>query len=496
MERELEERYKVLLVSPEVAPFAKVGGLADVCGSLPKALTMLGNDVRVVMPRYRGIEDVRTITDFPVDVGGRRETAILREGVIRAQLHGREGFVPVYFVDNYHYFDREGIYGFWDEAERYAFFCRAVLEMLPKINWWPDIIHCNDWATGPIPLLLKDQYGVQPLYGRIATVFTIHNLQYQGNFPREVLGLLGLGDGYYHPDGLEFYGQVSYMKAGLLYADMISTVSRTYAKEIQRVDFGHGMDGVLRRRALDLMGIVNGINYHEFNPQTDPRLVRNYGPGDLAGKRENKYALQRELGLPSSDGPLIGMVTRLVDQKGLDLVAASIDELLRQDVQFVLLGSGDSHYEDLFREIQRTHPNQAAAVIGFNMGLAQRIYAACDMFLMPSRFEPCGLGQLIGLRYGAIPIVRATGGLADTISDYDDKREAGNGFSFEDYSAAALKEAVGRAIDLYHEPERWARLVANAMAEDHSWNRSAAEYVGLYQMAINKKRQIPIPISA
>lgn len=496
MERELEERYKVLLVSPEVAPFAKVGGLADVCGSLPKALTMLGNDVRVVMPRYRGIEDVRTITDFPVDVGGRRETAILREGVIRAQLHGREGFVPVYFIDNYHYFDREGIYGFWDEAERYAFFCRAVLEMLPKINWWPDIIHCNDWATGPIPLLLKDQYGVQPLYGRIATVFTIHNLQYQGNFPREVLGLLGLGDGYYHPDGLEFYGQVSYMKAGLLYADMISTVSRTYAKEIQRVDFGHGMDGVLRRRALDLMGIVNGINYHEFNPQTDPRLVRNYGPGDLAGKRENKYALQRELGLPSSDGPLIGMVTRLVDQKGLDLVAASIDELLRQDVQFVLLGSGDSHYEDLFREIQRTHPNQAAAVIGFNIGLAQRIYAACDMFLMPSRFEPCGLGQLIGLRYGAIPIVRATGGLADTISDYDDKREAGNGFSFEDYSAAALKEAVGRAIDLYHEPERWARLVANAMAEDHSWNRSAAEYVGLYQMAINKKRQIPIPISA
>jgi len=496
VERELEERYKVLLVSPEVAPFAKVGGLADVCGSLPKALTMLGNDVRVVMPRYRGIEDVRTITDFPVDVGGRRETAILREGVIRAQLHGREGFVPVYFIDNYHYFDREGIYGFWDEAERYAFFCRAVLEMLPKINWWPDIIHCNDWATGPIPLLLKDQYGVQPLYGRIATVFTIHNLQYQGNFPREVLGLLGLGDGYYHPDGLEFYGQVSYMKAGLLYADMISTVSRTYAKEIQRVDFGHGMDGVLRRRALDLMGIVNGINYHEFNPQTDPRLVRNYGPGDLAGKRENKYALQRELGLPSSDGPLIGMVTRLVDQKGLDLVAASIDELLRQDVQFVLLGSGDSHYEDLFREIQRTHPNQAAAVIGFNIGLAQRIYAACDMFLMPSRFEPCGLGQLIGLRYGAIPIVRATGGLADTISDYDDKREAGNGFSFEDYSAAALKEAVGRAIDLYHEPERWARLVANAMAEDHSWNRSAAEYVGLYQMAINKKRQIPIPISA
>jgi starch synthase len=492
VERELEERYKVLLVSPEVAPFAKVGGLADVCGSLPKALAMLGNDVRVVMPRYQGIDDVRTITDFPVDVGGRRETAILREGVIRAQLHGRERFVPVYFIDNYHYFDREGIYGFWDEAERYAFFCRAVLQMLPKLNWWPDIIHCNDWATGPIPLLLRDQYGSQSLYSRIATVFTIHNLQYQGNFPREVLGLLHLGDGYYHPDRLEFYGQVSYMKAGLLYADMISTVSRTYAREIQRADQGHGMDGVLRMRAFDLMGIVNGINYHEFNPQTDPRLVRNYGPGDLPGKRENKYALQKELNLPPSDGPLLGMVTRLVDQKGLDLVADSMDELLRQDVQFVLLGSGDRHYEDLFRQIQRAHPEQAAVVIGFNIGLAQRIYAASDLFLMPSRFEPCGLGQLISLRYGAIPVVRATGGLADTISDYDGQRGSGNGFSFKDYSATALQEAVGRALDLYHDPERWRRLVENAMAEDHSWNRSAAEYMGLYQMAINKKRQILI----
>ncbi len=491
--QELDETYRILIASPEVAPFAKTGGLADVAGSLPKALAAMGNDVRVVMPRYRGVTDVRTVGDFPVPVGGRRATAILREGVIRARLDGSEKLVPVYFIDNYHYFDRDNMYMYSDEAERFAFFSRAVLELIRHIGWAPHVIHCNDWQTGPVPLMLRERYSHDPLYQGVATVFTIHNLQYQGNFPRETLRLLGLGDEYFTPEAVEFYGDVSFMKAGIVYADAINTVSKTYAKEIQTPEYGHRMDGVLRSRGSDLHGILNGLNYHEFNPETDARIYRNYGLGCIEDKRENKYALQRDMNLPQSDAPLLGVVSRLVAQKGLDLIAEAMDEMVRMDIQFVLLGTGDPRYERLFRELREKYPDRIAVEIGFNVVLAQRIYAGCDMFLMPSKFEPGGLGQLIAMRYGTIPIVRGTGGLADTVTNYEPDRRAGNGFTFAEYSADALLDAVRRAVAVYADHRRWLGLVENAMRHDFSWNRSAAEYMGLYGIARNKLEAVPVP---
>ncbi|OPX86257.1 MAG: Glycogen synthase [Pelotomaculum sp. PtaB.Bin104] len=483
---------KILLVSSEVVPFAKTGGLADVAGSLPKALATvgnddLGNDVRVVMPRYRQIEGDTYRMDFPVPFNNRFETAIIRESSIEAHYQDRHKIIPVYLVDNYHYFYRDRMYMFDDEAERFAFFCRTVLEMLPRLEWQPDVIHCNDWQSGPIPLYLKTHYLHNNFYNRIATVFTIHNLQYQGNFPKEALKVLGLGEEYFHPERLEFYGMVSFMKAGIVYADIVNTVSRTYAEEIQRPELGERMDGLLRKRSADLYGIVNGINYHEFNPREDARIFRNYDQYNVANKKDNKFALQRELGLPVRDVPVIGLISRLVDQKGLDLIAKIIDDLMTQDIQFVVLGSGEQYYENLFQGIKVRYPEKMGLYIGFNAILAQRIYAGADMFLMPSRFEPCGLGQLISLRYGTIPIVRFTGGLADTVSDYNTATGSGNGFGFSDYSEAHLLNTINRALKLYRErQEEWQRLVANAMGLDFSWARSGVEYLSLFQQAMNK----------
>jgi starch synthase len=486
---------KILLVSSEAAPFAKTGGLADVAGSLPKALATAGseqkgNDVRVVLPHYKGIEGTRYLTDFPVLFGNRMETAILREASLEAHYRGEHRLVPVYLVDNYHYFYREGMYMFEDEAERFAFFCRAVLEMLPRLNWQPDIIHCNDWQTGPIPFFLKVRYSQDLFYNKMATVFTIHNLQYQGNFPRETLSLFGVGEEYFTPELLEFYGMVSFIKMGILFADVVSTVSRTYANEIQRPEFGERLDGLLRKRSADLYGIVNGINYHEFDPRTDPRIHRNYDQNSPENKRENKYALQKEMGLPVKNVPLVGMITRLVEQKGLDLVATAIDQMLEMDLQFVLLGTGDHYYENVFTEIKRRYPEKAGVFIGFNAILAQRIYAGADIFLMPSRFEPCGLGQLIAMRYGTIPVVRAVGGLADTVHDFNPVTGSGNGFVFSEYSEDALLHAVKRALALFRDdPAQWEKLVRHAMEIDFSWARSAVEYIQLYQEAISRHLQ-------
>ncbi|MDN5294243.1 MAG: starch synthase [Eubacteriales bacterium] len=486
----LDRNLKILLVAAEVTPFAKTGGLADVAGSLPKALATLGNDVRVVMPKYRPISDtIRTLFDFPVQVGQRRETAVLRESMLEAQMGDIRRTVPVYFIDNYHYFDRDNMYGYWDEAERFAFFCRAVLEMLPRLNFQPDVIHCNDWQTGPICMLLREKYSRDPFYSRIATVYTVHNLRYQGNFPREVLSLFNLGMEVFTPEKVEFYGSFSFMKAGLVYADVITTVSSRYAQEVQTPEFGERMDGILRKRSHDLFGIVNGINIHEFNPKTDPRIYRNYDINNLADKKDNKFALQRELGLPERDVPVIGMVTRLVDQKGLDLLDEIKDELLQEDIQLVVLGTGDPHYEDMLRRMKEKYPDKVAVNIGFNGILAQRIYAGSDMFLMPSRFEPCGLGQLISLRYGTIPIVRATGGLADTVVDYNPETGMGNGFSFDHYSAFELLHTIRRALSTYRDRERWEKLMRAAMEADFSWNRSAAEYLEVFDRAIMKRRE-------
>ncbi|MFA5881516.1 MAG: glycogen synthase GlgA [Eubacteriales bacterium] len=484
----LDRNLKILVVSTEVVPFAKTGGLADVAGSLPKALTIMGNDTRVVLPRYRGISDVTTVTDFPVKVGNHTETCVVRKSSVEAKTEtGGTKQVPIYFIDNYHYFDREGMYCFSDEAERFAFFSMAILEMLKKIDFQPDIIHCNDWQSGPIPLLLRERYGNDPFYSRMATVFTVHNLLYQGNYPKDCLGLLGLGNEYYKPDSLEFYGQISFIKAGLLYADVINTVSKRYAQEIQTPEYGEGFDGLLRKRSQDLYGIVNGINYHEFNPRTDPRIFRNYDSSSIRDKYENKFGLQKEMDLPVRDLPVLGLISRLVDQKGLHLISESFDELMKEDLQFVVLGSGDKYYEEMFAGLRERYPHKMGLYLGFNGILAQRIYAGADMFIMPSKFEPCGLGQLISLRYGTIPVVRATGGLADTVTDYNPATSSGNGFSFELYDAQTMLKTIRRALRLYsEEPESWRRLVANAMDQDFSWNRSGAEYLELYDTAISK----------
>ncbi|MGB4460218.1 MAG: glycogen synthase GlgA [Bacillota bacterium] len=484
---------KILLVSSEVAPFAKTGGLADVAGSLPKALLLQGNDVRVVLPRYRNISDFTTVGDFPVQVGPRKATCIVRKSSIEAKSPDGVKHVPVYFLDNYHYFDREGYYGYPDEAERFSFFNRAVLKMCEYLNFIPDVVHCNDWQSGFVPLLMRERAHTNPAWEDVATCYTIHNLRYQGNFPKQILKLLGVPERYFHPEGVEFYGNVSFMKAGIVYADVLNTVSETYSREIQTPEFGEGLDGILRKRGRDLYGIVNGINYHEFDPATDPRIYKTYDSSNPDGKNENKYALQRELGLPISERPLIGMVSRLVDQKGLDILLEGIHRILSMDVQFVLLGTGDPHYEAAFSSVKSRYPDKMAAIIGFSGVLAQKIYAGSDMFLMPSRYEPCGLGQLIAMRYGSIPIVRRTGGLQDTVLDYDSTSGTGSGFVFWNYTADDLVGAVSRAVNTYSNKTAWQSLVVNVMQRDFSWNRSAALYTELYMEALARKGRIERP---
>jgi starch synthase len=489
----LDTGLKILIVSSEVAPFAKTGGLADVAGSLPKALAIQGNDVRVVLPRYRPISDYRTVTDFPVQVGDRKETCIVRRSRIEAKSPGGTKDVPVYFVDNYHYFDRDRLYGYEDDAERFAFLNLSVMPLCDSLGFRPDVVHLNDWQSGFVALMLRERGRVDTVWNETASVFTVHNLQYQGRFPKETLKSLGLGDEYFTPDGVEFYGDVSFMKAGLLYSDVIGTVSQTYAKEIQSPEFGEGLDGLLRKRGGDLYGIVNGINYHEYDPSSDPRVFRTYDSHDLEGKRENKHALQRELGLSISDEPLVGMVSRLVDQKGLDILLKALPEILGRPLQFVLLGSGDEHYEREFRSVAGSHPGRVSVTTGFNGILAQRIYAGSDMFLMPSRFEPCGLGQLIAMRYGSIPIARRTGGIADTVSDYDSSSDTGTGFLFNRYSAEALVKALDRALEKYTDRPAWNRLVREAMESDFSWNRSAALYTEVYMEALARRGRVERP---
>lgn len=485
-----KDKLKILFVSAEVTPFAKTGGLADVAGSLPQALTAMGNDVRVVMPRYRKIEcGMSYVADFPVKLDHKRETCIVREAEADCKVNDEKKKIPVYFIDSYQYFDRDGIYCFFDDADRFAFFCRAVLEMLPKVNFRPDVIHCNDWHTGPICMLLNEEYKKYPFYNKISTVFTIHNLEYQGNFPKEVFNLFCMKEDVFSSEKVEFYGMFSFMKAGLVYADIINTVSETYAREIQTVQYGERMEGLLNTRTMDLFGIVNGISYDDFDPNNDPRIYRNFDSETIEGKKYNKNALQKEMGLPVKDVPVIGLISRLTGQKGLNLIVEVIDELLSNDMQFVLLGEGDPYYENAFKGVKKKYPDKMGVFIGFNATLAQRIYAGCDMFLMPSRFEPCGLGQIISLRYGTIPIVRTTGGLADTIIDYDDNVEEGNGFSFTEFSSNKMLDAIKRAIKLYNGNQpAWNKLVKKALKFDFSWRKPAEKYINLYYLAVGKNQ--------
>lgn len=486
---QVKNKLKILYVSAEVAPFAKTGGLADVAGSLPQALAVLGNDVRVVMPRYKMIKSsMNYVTDFPVTMDWRTETCIVRETEVSFKTGESTQSLPVYFIDNYHYFYRDGIYCYSDDAERFAFFCNAVVSMLPKINFQPDIIHCNDWHTGPICMLLGESYNKDPFYSSISTIFTIHNLQYQGHFPKETIKLFNLGEEVFTSDKVEFYGTFNFLKAGLVYSDLINTVSETYADEIQTPQYGEKLEGLLKKRKNDLFGVVNGIDYEEFNPAADQRIYRNYDITTFNVKKENKYALQKEMGLPVRDVPMLGLVSRLTGQKGLNLIVDIIDDIFKNDVQFVLLGTGDEYYERTFKNIRIKYPDKMGVYIGFNAALAQRIYSGCDVFLMPSRFEPCGLGQIISLRYGTLPLVRATGGLAETVIDYDADNAQGNGFSFKDFSSKELLKTINRSLALYNEkPGVWEQLVKRALAQDYSWTKSADKYMKLYSLAIDKK---------
>jgi starch synthase len=476
---------KVLLVASEVAPFAKTGGLADVTGSLPKYLKRLGVDVRIVMPKYKAIpESFTKVMEYAgytyVDVGWRHQYC----GILKLEYDG----IPVYFIDNEYYFSREGLYGYHDEGEQYTYFCKAVLEFLPKVDFKPDVIHCNDWQTGIIPLLLKAQYSQKPFFSEIKTLFTIHNLKYQGVFPKEIMDdLLNLGWEYYTMDGIEYFDHINFMKSGLVYSDLINTVSMTYAEEIKCDFLGEGLNSVLQKRSGDLSGILNGIDREENDPTSDKRLFAPFDANHPEGKYENKRRLQESLGLPlREDIPVIGIISRLVDQKGFDLIECVMREILELDIQLILLGTGDPRYESMFLQAASAYPAKASANIKYDGTLAQQIYAGSDLFLMPSLFEPCGLSQLFSLRYGTLPIVRETGGLNDTIQSYNELTGEGNGFSFTSYNAHDMLYTIQRAVNLYQDRELWLKLVKRALEQDFSWDRSAEEYMELYRKAINR----------
>lgn len=478
----MQNKPTILLAASECAPFVKTGGLADVAGALPLALAQKGYDVRVVLPYYAQIrtaygERLADACDFRLRLGWRNQYC----GVKTLAQSG----VTYYFIDNDFYFGRDYIYGVFnsEEAERFGFFAKAILEMMPHLNFFPDVLHLNDWQTGMAAALLKTQYANLPAYASVRTLFTIHNLRFQGVFERGFTDeLLSLGAIAFDPAALEYCGSVSYMKGGLAFADAISTVSPTYAAEIQTSFFGETLDGLLRARAARLHGILNGIDTAEYNPSADPALAANYSISDMAGKALCKQALQRELGLEQeADAPLVAIVSRLTGQKGFDLVERVLFEMMEKDVQLAVLGTGEAHYENFFRWVEKRFPGRAAARIEYNEGLARRVYAGADLFLMPSLFEPCGLAQMIAMRYGTIPIVRETGGLRDSVKPYNRFEDTGTGFSFLNYNAHELLDTVRRAVDLYRDaPALWARLAARAMAEDFSWNERARDYEKLY----------------
>ena len=473
---------KILFATSECVPFIKTGGLADVVGALPKELIKTGADVRVILPYYKMIgEKWRNQTEhllhFYVDLGWRRQYV----GIEKLEYLG----ITFYFVDNEQYFGRDYVYGSGsDEGERYAYFCRAVMEALPKIDFIPDVLHLNDWQTGLIPVLLKLQYAKISIYKNIKTVYTIHNLKFQGIYPIDfVEEMLHLGDLAYTKDSLEFYGMCSYMKGGIVYADEVTTVSPTYASEIQTAYYGERLDGLLRSRVDHLSGILNGIDTTEYDPETDDMLPHNYNSEHFEQKIQNKLALQAELGLERNpDIPMIGMVSRLSSQKGLDLVECVFDGIMNTGAQFVVLGMGESKYVDLFSWAQWKYSNQVAACFQMNNQLAHKIYGACDMFLMPSMFEPCGLSQLISLRYGTLPITRETGGLRDTVLAYNEFTSEGNGFTFLNYNAHDMLHVIEDAVKMYNENRDVFNMLAKRAMEGHyGWDRSAAKYMELYE---------------
>lgn len=480
----------ILFTASEAVPFVKTGGLADVVGALAPVLAKEGHDVRVIIPDFSAIpqeyvSQMSHVCDFEIQLGWRRQYC----GIEKLEKDG----VTWYFMDNKYYFGRPYMYGMGgDEYERFGFFCRGVLNMLPLIGFRPDVIHSHDWQSGMIPALLKIQYAHLPFYAPIKSVFTIHNLQYQGIFGiREVQDILGLGDSLWTEDQLECFGCANFMKAALVYADMITTVSPSYAEEIQTAYYGERLDGLLRARKTDLHGVLNGIDMDEYNPQTDPIIAEHFNFEDLQGKAACKKALQEELGLDvNPDIPIIGMVGRLSNQKGLDLVDYVIADIMRQEVQLVVLGMGEGRYFNLFSWAEGEYKGRVAARFTMDHNLAHKIYAGADIFLMPSQFEPCGLSQMIAMRYGTIPIVRETGGLRDTVLSYNEFSGEGNGFTFFNYNAHDMLHVIERSIGYYNNRrDIWNTLQQRGMKGDYSWAHSAKEYMNLYQSLFEPKTE-------
>ncbi len=482
---------KILLATSEMVPFSKTGGLADVAGALGKALARRGNEVTAVVPFYRttqeksfSIEDIDTT--FSAPISEREEYG----EIFRTKLDG----VTVYFIGKESYFNRPELYrtsngDYPDNAERFIFFSKAVIELCKVLDYRPDIVHCNDWQTGLVPLYLKTLHKDNPVFRKAATLLTIHNIGYQGLFWHLDMHLTNLPWDLFTPDGVEFYGKINLLKAGIISAHIINTVSPTYSKEIQTPEFGCGLDGLLRRRSDRLFGVLNGVDYDEWNPETDKYIAANYSPRDLSGKATCKSDLLKHFNLPAMNGtPLLGIVSRLDNQKGFDILAPVMDDIIGADYQFVLLGAGDNKYHTLFEKLAGKYPDRVGAELGFSNELAHKIEAGCDIFLMPSRYEPCGLNQMYSLKYGTVPLVRATGGLVDTVIHYPTSpSSSGNGFVFEEYSSTALLERIRQTRKYFSDQEEWKRIMLNGMACDFSWDVSAKKYEELYRNALSTK---------
>ncbi|MBI3307613.1 MAG: glycogen synthase [Candidatus Omnitrophica bacterium] len=468
---------KIVYAASEVLPFAKTGGLADVLGALPYEIHLLGHEISVFMPRYKCVNLEKwkftpVIDRFEIPLGTEKESG----RVFKATLPNG---VDAYLIDHPEFFMRDGLYGtalgdYPDNDRRFAFFQKAVLETLDALNLKPDIIHCHDWQTGLIPVYLKTLYSSRPIFKKTKSVFTIHNLGYQGNFPPDSLPITGFGWELFKLEKLEFYGKISFLKGGLVYSDLLTTVSERYAKEIQTKEFGCGLEGVLSKRRDTLYGIVNGIDYEEWDP--------------VPSKSASKTELQKENGLKVDPKiPLLGIISRLVDQKGIDILIPVLEEISRSEIQFVLLGTGEEKYHQVFRDVAKKNRGKFGIHILFDAGMAKRIYSGCDMMLFPSYYEPCGLGQMIALRFGTIPVARATGGLADTIQEFHPETGQGTGFLFEEYTSDAFLGAVKKSVLVFQQEKSWPRLVKNAMEADFSWTASAKKYLQIYEMMAHTK---------
>ncbi len=498
LQRGMPRPLNVLFVSSEVEPFAKTGGLADVSGALPQVIRQLDHEIRVMLPRYGSINERKAhlhemlrLKDFRVPVGPKEYPASVKSAfIVNNQVK-----VQVYLLDNAALFGRAGLYvhpetkkDFPDNDVRFTFFNRGILEVLKKLGWQPDIIHCNDWPTGLVPALLKTVYNDDPFYKDTKTVFTIHNMAYQGVFPRASFALTHLPQEQASDDGVFMDGRLNFLKAGLLHADAITTVSERYAQEIRTSEeYGCGLQGLVERRKDDLTGILNGVDYSVWDPSVDELIPQRYDVRSLDLKGENKKALLARLKLPFQEKtPVIGIISRLADQKGFDLIGKIMDSLMKLDVQLVVLGTGEKKYHDLFEKAARKNPTRVGISLTFDNALAHLIEAGSDMFLMPSRYEPCGLNQIYSLRYGTAPIVRATGGLDDTIEEYSASTGNGTGFKFKEYDSAELLKAIQRALALYADSAAWKKLMKNGMAKDFSWEASARKYVHLYRSLAHK----------